>query len=109
MTVFLLQPPLPPPLQKMSQFTDETLFYIFYAMPRDLLQQAAAAELYAREWRYHRELKLWFTRMPGTEPTQKTPTYERGTYIYFDVHSWQKVCVARVAFAGMLCFRLLML
>ena len=86
------QPSLPPPVNKMNMFSDETLFYIFYAMPRDILQQAAAAELYNRDWRFHRELKLWFTRMPGTEPTQKTPTYERGTYIYFDPHSWQKVC-----------------
>ena len=36
---------LPPPQQKMGSFSDGTLFYIFYTMPRDLLQEAAAQEL----------------------------------------------------------------
>lgn len=31
----------------MHLFSDETLFYIFYAMPRDSLQLAAASELYS--------------------------------------------------------------
>jgi hypothetical protein len=30
----------------MSLFSEETLFYIFYSMPRDLLQAAASGELY---------------------------------------------------------------
>ena len=32
----------------------ETLFYIFYSMPRDAMQAAAAVELYNRKWRYHK-------------------------------------------------------
>jgi CCR4-NOT transcription complex subunit 2 len=37
----------PPSAQsKMPKFSDETLFYIFYAMPQDVLQDAAAYELY---------------------------------------------------------------
>ena len=37
----------PPSAQsKMTKFSDETLFYIFYAMPQDVLQDAAAYELY---------------------------------------------------------------
>ena len=40
----------------------ETLFYIFYNMPRDTLQAYAATELYNRDWRYHKDLKLWFTK-----------------------------------------------
>jgi CCR4-NOT transcription complex subunit 2 len=37
----------PPSAQsKMSKFSEETLFYIFYAMPQDVLQDAAAYELY---------------------------------------------------------------
>jgi len=31
----------------MSKFAEETLFYIFYAMPQDVLQDAAAYELYS--------------------------------------------------------------
>eukprot|EP01136_Pigoraptor_vietnamica_P015421 Opistho-1_new@58580 len=81
---------VPAPTSKMSLLTEETLFYIFYAMPRDALQQAAAAELFQRDWRYHKELRLWFARVASVEP-MKTPTHERGTYVYFDVASWQKV------------------
>lgn len=62
-----------PPALKTShfgKFTLETLFYIFYNMPRDTLQAYAATELYNREWRYHKDLKLWFTRssaQPGAD------------------------------------------
>lgn len=77
-----------PPALKTSHFTKfqlETLFYIFYNLPRDVLQQLAAMELHTREWRYHKELQLWFTRAPGTDAT-----YERGAYIYFDISSWER-------------------
>jgi NOT2/NOT3/NOT5 C-terminal len=38
----------PPSAQsKMQKFSDETLFYIFYAMPGDVLQDCAAYELLA--------------------------------------------------------------
>lgn len=30
---------------KVSSFSDETLFYIFYTMPRDIMQEVVAAEL----------------------------------------------------------------
>jgi CCR4-NOT transcription complex subunit 2 len=39
-----VQPP-PPAQSKIGSFSDETLFYIFYSMPRDILQEAAAQEL----------------------------------------------------------------
>jgi CCR4-NOT transcription complex subunit 2 len=32
--------------QKAASFSDETLFYIFYTMPRDIAQEVAASELY---------------------------------------------------------------
>jgi hypothetical protein len=38
----------------LEKFQLETLFYIFYAMPRDVLQAYAAQELYNRKWRYHK-------------------------------------------------------
>ena len=42
----------PPSAQsKMTKFSDETLFYIFYAMPQDVLQDAAAYELYTHQLR----------------------------------------------------------
>ena len=84
-----VQPPLAQ--TKVASFSDETLFFIFYSTPRDALQEVAAAELYARNWRYHKGLHLWLTKDPNMEPLQKTPTYERGTYVFFDPGSWEKV------------------
>lgn len=87
---YYMRPPLPPPIDKMSLFSDETLFYIFYSMPRDALQVAAAAELQARDWTYHVEQKLWFQRLPGTTTTPSKNNYELGTYVYFDTQHWEK-------------------
>uniref|UniRef100_A0A6B2L1G4 NOT2/NOT3/NOT5 C-terminal domain-containing protein n=2 Tax=Arcella intermedia TaxID=1963864 RepID=A0A6B2L1G4_9EUKA len=86
---YYIRPPLAPPTDKMSLFSDETLFYIFYSMPKDALQFAAAAELQNRDWTYHTELKLWFQRSPGTTAQVKS-NYEQGSYIYFDVQHWEK-------------------
>lgn len=37
----------PPPAQsKIGNFSDETLFFIFYSQPKDLMQEMAAHELY---------------------------------------------------------------
>lgn len=59
----------PPALKTghLSKFQLETLFYIFYALPKDVLQAYAAQELYAREWRYHVDLKLWFKRASSAD------------------------------------------
>ncbi|KAF9432639.1 hypothetical protein BGZ76_010518 [Entomortierella beljakovae] len=84
-----VQPP-PPPQAKLSSVLDETLFYMFYSMPRDTLQDAAAVELYTRHWRYHKELRLWLMKDQSSEQV-KTPNYEKGTYIFFDPNSWEKV------------------
>lgn len=59
-----------PPMLKtthLSKFHLETLFYIFYSMPKDVLQAYAAQELYSREWRYHGELKLWLKRATAAD------------------------------------------
>ena len=77
-----------PPALGMSHFTKfqlETLFYIFYNMPKDVLQILAAEELYNKKWMYHKDLKLWFTCNPET-----MQGYERTGYIYFDLKSWEK-------------------
>ena len=41
---------VPPLHTKMSSFSDETLFAIFYQYPRDIMQEIAAGELYG--WRF---------------------------------------------------------
>lgn len=45
---------------------------------------------YSRDWRYHKEERLWITRAPGMKPTKQETTYEEGTYCYFDVMTWRK-------------------
>ncbi|ODV90626.1 hypothetical protein CANCADRAFT_19962, partial [Tortispora caseinolytica NRRL Y-17796] len=82
--------PLPDQRTRMDAFNDETLFYIFYSMPRDVLQEAAATELTNRHWRYHKELKLWLTKDPASEPIQQSAQAERGIYIFFDPIAWEK-------------------
>ncbi|RYG51673.1 hypothetical protein EON66_10515, partial [archaeon] len=67
-----------------SKFDVGTLLYIFYGMPRDVLQAYAAQELYNREWRYHKERKLWFKveTLPG-QPALPA-------FVYWDLNSWEK-------------------
>jgi len=80
-----------PPALKTShlgKFELLTLFYIFYNMPKDTLQVYAAKELYNRDWRYHKELKMWFTR--PSESAINQHGYERGSIIYFDINSWEQ-------------------
>ncbi|GAB5365906.1 hypothetical protein AAMO2058_001098600 [Amorphochlora amoebiformis] len=88
-----------PPALKTShlgKFELLTLFYIFYNMPKDTLQVYAAKELYNRDWRYHKELKMWFTRPSESDfrSLKDVSTYgggyERGSIIYFDINSWEQ-------------------
>ncbi|EPY49970.1 CCR4-Not complex subunit Not2 [Schizosaccharomyces cryophilus OY26] len=81
----------PPQLSKIIQFADETLFYIFYTKPQDILQEAAAQELTNRNWRFHKELRVWLTPVPGTKPLQRTPQFERGYYMIFDPVHWKRI------------------
>ncbi|KAL5579762.1 hypothetical protein UlMin_015707 [Ulmus minor] len=83
----------PPQLHQgyFAKFTVETLFYIFYSMPKDEAQLYAANELYNRGWFYHKEHRLWFIRVPNMEPLVKTHTYERGSYHCFDPSVFETV------------------
>lgn len=76
---------------KLSRYSEDLLFYLYYTNGGDILQLAAAAELYARDWRYHKDERLWLTRAPGVDPQLKTSSYERGTYYFFDCSTWRKV------------------
>lgn len=80
----------PPALKTghLSKFQLETLFYIFYALPKDVLQAYAAQELYAREWKFHVELKLWFKR---ASPADGVSSSAGGMqFIYFDINQWER-------------------
>ncbi|XP_071524625.1 CCR4-NOT transcription complex subunit 2-like isoform X2 [Panulirus ornatus] len=76
---------------KFDRYGEDLLFYMFYSNAGDLLQILAASELYNRDWRYHKEERVWITRAPGMAPVDKGPNYERGTYFYFDAQNWRKV------------------
>ncbi|KAF2145273.1 uncharacterized protein K452DRAFT_284654 [Aplosporella prunicola CBS 121167] len=82
---------VPPLHTKMSSFSDETLFAIFYQYPRDILQEIAAGELFNRDWRWHKELRQWMmkdTSFPA--PQRMSEKQERGCYIFFDVNNWRR-------------------
>lgn len=75
---------------KLGRYGEDLLFFVFYSYPGDIMQFAAAAELYNRDWRYHKEEQVWITRAQGLNPSQKTQTYEQGTYAFFDCKTWKK-------------------
>lgn len=80
---------MPPPSLKaehLSKFLVETLFYMFYALPRDVLQVTAAQELHRRDWRYHAEMKLWLKPRTPQEQMQSHPSVQ---YVYFDPNVWE--------------------
>lgn len=80
------------PLQsKVRNFSDETLFYIFYTMPKDVMQEIVAQELTQRNWRYHKELQVWLTKVPGNEPSQIVQgRFEKGVYVFFEPTLWER-------------------
>ncbi|XP_022947131.1 probable NOT transcription complex subunit VIP2 isoform X2 [Cucurbita moschata] len=88
---YLIKPP--PTLHQgyFSKFTLETLFYIFFSMPKDEAQLYASNELYNRGWFYHKEQRFWFIRVSNMEPLVKTNTYERGSYLCLDPQTFETV------------------
>lgn len=80
----------PPALKTshLSKFSLETLFYIFYSMPRDTLQVFAAKELYARDWKYHKRLQLWFTH--PEDAVMLSLGYQPNSLVYFDTEIWER-------------------
>jgi CCR4-NOT transcription complex subunit 2 len=73
-----------------SKFTVGTLIYIFYTMPRDVLQAYSAQELYSREWRYHKENKLWFKKEAPAAGAPAPGPDGSGHYVYWDIGVWDK-------------------
>lgn len=79
--------------ERISGFTEETLFYIFYSMPRDLMQVLVAEELIGRRWRYHKGEKQWLTRDESHEPPREVDpgVSEIGYYLWWDEKQWKKI------------------
>jgi CCR4-NOT transcriptional regulation complex NOT5 subunit len=69
-----------------TKFSNETLFYIFYYMPRDTLQLLASEELYKRKWRFNTDHAIWFTQ----ETNEENKTDKPGeSYLYFNPNEWK--------------------
>lgn len=93
-----------------ADHTPETLFCIFYQMPHDIMQELAAQELTARDWRWHKLLRQWLQKdtreantsssMPildltngapiAVQPVRVSERVERGVYVFFDVMNWRR-------------------
>lgn len=81
--------------EKIPHFSDETLFWIFYTQPRDIVQELAASELTNRNWRFHTDLKMWLTKdITLPEPIQMSVEKEQGSYVFFNQMAWEKVRVS---------------
>ena len=79
--------------QRVNSFSDETLFYMFYSMPRDYMQVLVAQELMERKWRYHIHEQMWMMRddSVGGYAVSDDKSAEQGYYIWWDKNVWKKV------------------
>ncbi|KAL8682495.1 MAG: hypothetical protein Q9186_001442 [Xanthomendoza sp. 1 TL-2023] len=82
------------PRHKLPGFADETLIWIFYFQPRDVMQEFAATELVNRNWRYHKEMQMWLTKDTSMGVGEPVVTdggkAERGSYVFFNMRTWQR-------------------
>jgi CCR4-NOT transcription complex subunit 2 len=69
-----------------EKFSNETLLYIFYYMPRDTLQLYAAEELYKRKWRFNTDYAIWFTNEAESEKGDKSKSEN---FFYFNPNEWK--------------------
>jgi CCR4-NOT transcription complex subunit 2 len=82
---------VPPLHAKLSSFSDDALFAVFYQNPRDVAQELAAQELYTRDWRWHMQYRQWMQKDDSFPPPRPiSAREERGTYIFWDTKQWQK-------------------
>ncbi|KAL2273206.1 hypothetical protein FJTKL_04877 [Diaporthe vaccinii] len=77
--------------QKMPNFTEETLLYMFYSSPQDKHQYLAAQQLYQRGWRWHKDLRVWLTKDVEMQPVAVSPEAERGYYVIWNAETWARM------------------
>ncbi|KAI0478878.1 hypothetical protein GGR56DRAFT_632391 [Xylariaceae sp. FL0804] len=75
---------------KISNFNEETLMWIFYSCTGDVKQHMAAHELYQRAWRWHKKLKIWLTKDDIMQPRMLSNAHEEGYYIIWNTTEWRK-------------------
>ncbi|XQJ25485.1 CCR4-NOT transcription complex subunit 2, putative [Leishmania guyanensis] len=86
-------------MKSFHQFKEETLFYIFYSMPRDVLHLAAARALYERGWRYNKRAQHWLHPVKAEDGSLMEKTTAgmdgekifTGTYTVFQPNEWKQV------------------
>mmetsp|Transcript_70976 Transcript_70976/g.169338 ORF Transcript_70976/g.169338 Transcript_70976/m.169338 type:complete len:304 (-) Transcript_70976:89-1000(-) len=79
---YFMNPPSPK-LEHFSKFSLETLFYMFYSMPRDQQQALAAWQLYERGWLYHKTEKMWIAAQPQDDGAGNARN------VYYDPMAWE--------------------
>lgn len=67
----------------LSRMDETTLIFAFYSMPRDMIQLAAARELYQRGWLLHTETRIWV--LPTMGPDGKPASLE-----LFNITEWRR-------------------
>ena len=75
---FLDFPGLPQLSKVIPNMPDETLFFMFFAQPRDKVQELAASELKRRGWRYSKSREVW-------------SVVKNGKAMTFDENNWMEV------------------
>eukprot|EP01155_Anaeramoeba_flamelloides_P025883 Anaeramoba_flamelloidesa815513_27.p1 GENE.a815513_27~~a815513_27.p1 ORF type:complete len:177 (-),score=50.88 a815513_27:99-563(-) len=79
-------------LDKMTNFSDLLLLYIFYSSPRDTLQVAAVEKLLERGWSFHKEHSVWIIKDPESKNViNEKENYESGSFIFFNPETWEMV------------------
>lgn len=75
----------------MADFNIDSLFYIFYNLPGDILHGYAAIELYNSNWVFNIHYKLWLTnKHPNGNAHGASSQSPSQLYIwtYFDPYQW---------------------
>ncbi|CAE6937724.1 VIP2 [Symbiodinium natans] len=79
---YFMNPPTPK-TEHLPKLTLETLFYMFFSMPRDMHQALAAMQLYERGWLYHRTEKMWIAAQPQDDNQGNRRN------VYWDPVAWE--------------------
>ncbi|KAI1727935.1 NOT2 / NOT3 / NOT5 family domain-containing protein [Ditylenchus destructor] len=74
---------------KLNKLTEDVLFYLFYNCPGEVYQVAAASELYQRDWRFHKQERVWLTKT--TYASHPNPANGASSYYVFDPVQWRKI------------------
>lgn len=61
---------------KPNKYSDDLLFWMFYSNPNDKMQLLAAEQLFERNWKFHKEEKIWISRTRNIEVGPKKKSFE---------------------------------